>query len=64
MRIQNKFTIIDLKTSTRGWTSKNKKDEEKQFQLLLYKKFFAEQYNIPIENIDIEFMIIVKRKLI
>jgi len=57
-----KFTIIDIKTSTRGWTSKNKKDEEKQYQLLLYKKFFAEQYNIPIENIDIEFFI-VKRKL-
>jgi len=28
-----KFTIIDIKTSTRGWTSKNKKDEEKQYQL-------------------------------
>lgn len=57
-----KFTIIDIKTSTRGWTDKNKKDEEKQYQLLLYKKYFAEQYNIPIEDIEIEFFI-TKRKL-
>ena len=57
-----KFTIIDIKTSTRGWRDKDKKNEEKQYQLLLYKKYFAEQYNIPIENIEIEFFI-TKRKL-
>ena len=56
------FKIIDIKTSTRGWNDKVKKDEDKQFQLILYKKFFAEQFNIPIENIDIEFFI-VKRKV-
>ena len=58
----DKFTIIDLKTSTRGWKDKDKKDEEKQYQLLLYKEFFSKQYNIPIENIEIEFLIL-KRKL-
>jgi alpha-L-arabinofuranosidase len=58
----NKFTIIDLKTSTRGWKDKDKKDEEKQYQLLLYKEFFSKQYNIPIQDIDIEFLIL-KRKL-
>ena len=54
--------IIDLKTSTSGWNDKQKKDENKQFQLLLYKKFFAEQFNFPIEKIEVEFFI-VKRKL-
>ena len=54
--------IIDLKTSTSGWNDKQKKDENKQFQLLLYKKFFSEQFNFPIEKIDVEFFI-VKRKL-
>ena len=34
-----------------------KADEDKQFQLLLYKQFFSEQYNIPLEKIDIEFFI-------
>ena len=58
----NKFYIVDIKTSTKGWNDKAKKDKSKQFQLVLYKKFFAQQYNIPIENIDIEFFI-VKRKL-
>ena len=58
----NKFIIIDIKTSTNGWNQKAKKDKTKQFQLVLYKKFFAEQYKVPIENIDIEFFI-VKRKL-
>jgi len=58
----NKFRIIDIKTSTNGWNAKAKKDENKQFQLILYKKFFSEQFNVPLENIDIEFFI-VKRKL-
>ena len=58
----NTFKIIDIKTSTRGWNDKEKKDELKQFQLILYKKYFAEQFNVSIENIDIEFFI-VKRKI-
>jgi hypothetical protein len=58
----NKFIIIDIKTSTKGWGPKERKDKSKQYQLVLYKKFFAEQYNIPIDNIEIEFFI-VRRKL-
>ena len=56
------FKIIDIKTSTRGWNDKAKKDENKQFQLILYKKFFSEQFNIPLNKINIEFFI-VKRKV-
>ena len=56
------FTIIDIKTSTRGWHDKMKKNEDKQFQLILYKKYFSELYNIPLEKINIKFFI-VKRKL-
>jgi len=56
------FKIIDIKTSTKGWNKWAKKDESKQFQLILYKHFFSKQYNIPIENIDIEFFI-VRRKI-
>ena len=58
----NTIKILDIKTSTRGWSDKDKKNEDKQFQLILYKKFFAQQYNFPVDNIDIEFFI-VKRKL-
>ena len=58
----NKIKIIDIKTSRQGWGKKEKSDENKQFQLIAYKKYFSELYNFPIENIEIEFMI-VKRKV-
>jgi hypothetical protein len=58
----NKFYVYDIKTSTRGWGAKAKKDETKQMQLVLYKKFFNEQYGIPLENIEVEFFI-VRRKI-
>jgi hypothetical protein len=58
----NRIKIIDIKTSKSGWSKREKSDEQKQFQLILYKKYFSEIYNFPIDNIDIEFMI-VKRKL-
>jgi hypothetical protein len=58
----NTIQIIDLKTSTWGWGDKDKKNETKQYQLLLYKKYFSEHFNFPIDNIEIEFFI-VKRKL-
>jgi hypothetical protein len=58
----NKIKIVDIKTSTRGWSDINKKDEDKQFQLILYKQYFSQLYNIPVDNIDVEFFI-VKRKV-
>ena len=59
----NTFSIIDIKTSTRGWRDQDKNNEDKQFQLLLYKQFFAEQYNIPLDKIEVEFFIL-KRKVL
>ena len=58
-----KITIIDLKTSTMGWNKYQKADKIKTSQLVLYKKYFAEQYGYDVENIDIKYMIL-KRKLI
>lgn len=58
----NTIKIVDIKTSTRGWGDKEKKDEIKQTQLILYKKLFAEQYNFPVDNIEIEFFI-TRRKV-
>jgi hypothetical protein len=57
------FKIIDIKTSTKGWNDYAKKDEDKQYQLLLYKQFFSEQYGIPLDKIEIEFFIL-KRKVL
>jgi hypothetical protein len=58
----NTFKIIDFKTSTRGWNDKTKKDEGKQFQLILYKNFFSKQFEIPEDDISVEFFIL-KRKI-
>ena len=58
----NTFKIIDIKTSRSGWDDKTKKDETKQLQLVLYKKFYSKQFGVPEDNIEIEFFI-VKRKI-
>lgn len=58
-----KYTIFDLKTSTRGWKDKyEKKDPKKLNQLLLYKQFYADQLGIAPDKIDVQF-IILKRKI-
>ncbi len=56
------FKIIDLKTSTNGWNKHAKKDEGKLNQLILYKHFFAKQFNVPSNKIEVEFLIL-KRKV-
>ena len=58
-----KITIIDIKTSTMGWNKYQKADKTKTSQLVLYKKYFAEQYGFDVDKIDVKYMI-VKRKLI
>lgn len=58
----NKIKIFDIKTSRMGWKDKEKKDETKMQQIIIYKEFFARQYGIDPDNIDVEFFV-VKRKL-
>ena len=60
--ITNTLKIYDIKTSTMGWNKWMKKDENKTQQLLLYKQFYAKQYNHPVDKIEVEYFI-VKRKL-
>lgn len=57
-----KVEIWDIKTSTRGWTKWDKENKIKLAQMVLYKKYFAEQYNIPVDDIDCKYFI-VKRKI-
>ena len=56
------YIIIDLKTSTRGWNKYQKADKIKTSQMLLYKKFYSEKYDIPLDKIKVEYQIL-KRKL-
>ena len=57
-----KIIIIDLKTSTRGWNQYQKSDKVKTSQMLLYKKFYSEKYNVPLDKIEVEYQIL-KRKV-
>lgn len=58
----DKYKIYDIKTSTRGWSDYEKKDQTKVNQILLYKRFFSMLKNVPEDKIDVEFFI-VRRKI-
>lgn len=57
-----RYKIYDIKTSTRGWNKYQKADKIKTSQMVLYKQYFAEQFNVDPEIIDIEYFI-VRRKI-
>jgi hypothetical protein len=61
-KISGRIKIYDFKTSATGWNSFMKDDETKYSQLLLYKAFYSQKYNVPLHMIDVEFFIL-KRKL-
>lgn len=61
-KTSGKIIIIDFKTSKSGWRDYQKKNEIKISQLVLYKKYFSEQYGIDIDKIEIQY-IILKRKI-
>jgi hypothetical protein len=58
----NTIKIWDIKTSTAGWNKYQKADQTKTAQLILYKEFYAKQYNWEVEKIDVEYLI-VRRKI-
>ena len=58
----DKVYIYDIKTSRSGWNDKAKRDDIKLAQILLYKEYFAKQYNIDVDKIEVEFFIL-KRKI-
>lgn len=58
----DKWTLIDIKTSTKGWSKYQKADDKKKAQLLLYKHYFSEQFDIPLDKIEVLYFI-VKRQI-
>ncbi len=58
----NTYEVIDIKTSTMGWNKYQKADKVKTSQLVLYKSYYAKQFDVPIDNIRVKYFI-VKRKL-
>lgn len=58
-----KIKIIDLKTSTRMWNKYQQNDMSKIMQLTLYKAFYSKQFGVPLNKIDVEF-VVLKRTLL
>jgi len=54
----NEYVIYDLKTSRSGWRPQDKSDPMKKNQILLYKKFFSEMHDVPLEKIKVEYHIL------
>jgi hypothetical protein len=50
--------IIDWKTSTRGWSNWQKNDIVLKYQLLYYKHYYAQKYNLAPEDIHVHFGIL------
>jgi hypothetical protein len=60
--IENRIIVYDFKTSTRGWSEDDKKNENKKAQIIIYKEYFAKQFGLPVDTVDVVFFIL-KRKI-
>lgn len=57
------IVIFDLKTSEKTWSKFQKTDKNKTMQLVMYKMFYSELFNISLDKISVQF-IILKRKFV
>jgi hypothetical protein len=57
----NTWTIMDIKTSTRGWSPAQKSNPNLTAQVVLYKEFFSKQFNIDKDKINVEYFIVKRR---
>ena len=57
----DRWTIMDIKTSTSGWRDAQKKNPNLTAQVILYREFFAKQFGIDKDKIEVEFFIVKRR---
>ena len=60
--VDDRYIILDIKTSTSGWNTYAKKDDKKLAQLMLYKEFLSKQFSFDVEKVVVKYFI-VKRKV-
>lgn len=56
--IDGKYHIIDFKTTSWGWKPEKKGDKMTTYQLTLYKIFFSQKNNVPLEDIETHFVLL------
>jgi len=54
----NKVIILDFKSSTFGWYGRDRNDKLKLYQLIYYKHFYAQKYNIDLNDIETYFCLL------
>lgn len=50
-----KYHILDWKTTSWGWNSRKKSDKIVNYQLTLYKYFWAQKHGIPLDMVETHF---------
>ncbi len=55
---EGKYHIIDWKTCSWGWDSRRKSDKITNYQLVLYKKFFALKHNLDLSQLETHFALL------
>jgi len=58
IKCNDQYTIIDWKTSGKGWNKYKKEDENLKMQLVLYAKFWGQKHNIPLSKIRVGFVVL------
>jgi hypothetical protein len=58
---QIQLLIYDIKTSRNGWNATAKGDSIKMAQLIAYKNYFSKQFGMPIDNIELNFLLLKER---
>lgn len=53
-----KIHILDWKTCSWGWDMKKKSDKMTTYQLTLYKKFYAQKYQVDLDQIETHFALL------
>jgi len=56
-RDTGKYIIIDIKTSTSGWSKWDKDDAGKANQVVAYKNFYSDKLGIPKQDIEVKYWI-------
>ena len=56
-----RIKVWDVKTSTSGWNKYQKADITKTAQLILYKEFYAKQFGVDVDMVDVEYLIVRRR---
>lgn len=58
IKVENKYHIIDFKSTSWGWNSYKKSDPLMLYQLMLYKHFWALENNIEHKDIETHFILL------